>query len=281
MRRPPTCGPLLAIPDSHHVVFCQGGASQQFSMVPMNSSEEPRATRPATWSPDHGARKRSRKRRGWDRLASCGRGNPTGSCGSPPTTNWTPSSIRSSGVRARHVERNDPRCRVPRRRRPSRRRSRSSPIRRRTSSRGRWTSRVTGSSTPAHRRTPGRPGSRSRSSATTCSPASPTGSRRCWTTARTCDHGSMYNTPPVFSIYVLMLVTRWLRDEVGGLEAQLERNREKATLLYDAIDESDGLLSGPRRPRVALPDERHLATSDRRAGASLHRRRPRRQVWWS
>ena len=27
---------LLAIPDSHHVVFCQGGASMQFSMVPMN-----------------------------------------------------------------------------------------------------------------------------------------------------------------------------------------------------------------------------------------------------
>ena len=50
------------------------------------------------------------------------------------------------------------------------------------------------------------------------------------------EHGSLYNTPPVFSIYVLMLVTRWLRDEVGGLEAMHERNRVKAALLYDLLD---------------------------------------------
>jgi phosphoserine aminotransferase len=55
---------------------------------------------------------------------------------------------------------------------------------------------------------------------------------------------SMYNTPPVFAIYVLMLVTRWLIDEVGGLEKQLERNREKAMLVYDAIDGSDGFYRG-------------------------------------
>ena len=47
------------------------------------------------------------------------------------------------------------------------------------------------------------------------------------------EHGSMYNTPPVFAIYVLMLVTRWLTHEVGGLEKQLEHNREKASLVYD------------------------------------------------
>ena len=58
------------------------------------------------------------------------------------------------------------------------------------------------------------------------------------------EHGSMYNTPPVFSIYVLMLVTRWLRDEVGGLEAQHAHNREKAGLLYAAIDESEGFYRG-------------------------------------
>ena len=28
---------------------------------------------------------------------------------------------------------------------------------------------------------------------------------------------SLYNTPPVFGIYILMLVGRWLRDEIGGL----------------------------------------------------------------
>jgi phosphoserine aminotransferase len=58
------------------------------------------------------------------------------------------------------------------------------------------------------------------------------------------EHGSMYNTPPVFAIYVLMLVTRWLTHEVGGLEKQLEHNRDKASLVYDAIDGSDGFYRG-------------------------------------
>ncbi len=47
---------------------------------------------------------------------------------------------------------------------------------------------------------------------------------------------SVYNTPPVFAIYVLMLVTRWLRDEVGGLAAMAVLNRAKAELLYGALD---------------------------------------------
>jgi phosphoserine aminotransferase len=57
-------------------------------------------------------------------------------------------------------------------------------------------------------------------------------------------HGSMYNTPPVFSIYILLLVTRWLRDDVGGLEKMHAANREKASLLYDVIDASDGFFRG-------------------------------------
>ena len=36
---------------------------------------------------------------------------------------------------------------------------------------------------------------------------------------------SLYNTPPVFAVYVLMLVTRWLRDDVGGLERMHGTNR--------------------------------------------------------
>ena len=56
--------------------------------------------------------------------------------------------------------------------------------------------------------------------------------------------GSLHNTPPVFSIYVALLVTRWLRDEIGGLAAQGARNEEKAKLLYDAIDGSDGFYTG-------------------------------------
>jgi phosphoserine aminotransferase len=62
------------------------------------------------------------------------------------------------------------------------------------------------------------------------------------------EHGSLYNTPPVFAIDVLMLVTRWLRDEIGGLDKMAERNREKAALLYEAIDRSDGFYRGHAEP---------------------------------
>ncbi|MEP7060666.1 MAG: 3-phosphoserine/phosphohydroxythreonine transaminase [Actinomycetota bacterium] len=58
------------------------------------------------------------------------------------------------------------------------------------------------------------------------------------------EHGSLYNTPPVFSILVLMLVTRWLRDDVGGLDEQFERNRRKAGVLYGAIDTGAGFYRG-------------------------------------
>jgi phosphoserine aminotransferase len=55
---------------------------------------------------------------------------------------------------------------------------------------------------------------------------------------------SLYNTPPVFAIYVVMLVTRWLRDEIGGLEAMHARNRAKAALLYDVIDAAPDVYRG-------------------------------------
>ena len=51
------------------------------------------------------------------------------------------------------------------------------------------------------------------------------------------DAHSMYNTPPTFGIYLMMLVFRWIRDN-GGLAAMGTRNREKARLLYEAIDSS-------------------------------------------
>ena len=59
-------------------------------------------------------------------------------------------------------------------------------------------------------------------------------------------HGSRYNTPPVFAIYLAGLVLRWLRDE-GGLDAVDARNRRKAGLLYDAIDGS-GFYRGTAHP---------------------------------
>ena len=52
------------------------------------------------------------------------------------------------------------------------------------------------------------------------------------------DNDSMYNTPPTFSIYVLRKVLKWI-DNLGGLEAIEKRNIEKANLLYDYLDQSD------------------------------------------
>lgn len=47
--------------------------------------------------------------------------------------------------------------------------------------------------------------------------------------------GSMYNTPPVFAIYVVGLVVRWLIDQ-GGLPAMAARNERKAETLYAEVD---------------------------------------------
>jgi phosphoserine aminotransferase len=52
------------------------------------------------------------------------------------------------------------------------------------------------------------------------------------------DKGSMFNTPPCFSIYVVGEVLKWLK-KIGGVEAIEKINREKAGLLYGAIDSSD------------------------------------------
>ena len=49
------------------------------------------------------------------------------------------------------------------------------------------------------------------------------------------ENGSMYNTPPVFAIYMLGLVTRWLIGQ-GGLEAIAAVNERKAGKLYAEID---------------------------------------------
>ena len=66
------------------------------------------------------------------------------------------------------------------------------------------------------------------------------------------DNGSMYNTPPAYSIYIVGLVLDWLKHEIGGVAVMGELNREKAVLLYDFLD-------GPRlfRP-TARPDSRSI-----------------------
>jgi phosphoserine aminotransferase len=55
---------------------------------------------------------------------------------------------------------------------------------------------------------------------------------------------SLYNTPPVFGIYVVGLVMRWLLESVGGLEKMAALNRRKAQLLYSEIDTSEGFYRG-------------------------------------
>jgi phosphoserine aminotransferase len=52
---------------------------------------------------------------------------------------------------------------------------------------------------------------------------------------------SHYNTPPVFAIYVVSLVSRWLVETIGGLEKMEEINRCKAQFLYEALDSARGL----------------------------------------
>ncbi|HCK55460.1 MAG TPA: 3-phosphoserine/phosphohydroxythreonine transaminase [Planctomycetaceae bacterium] len=52
--------------------------------------------------------------------------------------------------------------------------------------------------------------------------------------------GSLYHTPPAFSIYVTELVLEWL-EEQGGLDVVAQRNRDQAARLYDRIDTSDVL----------------------------------------
>jgi len=50
--------------------------------------------------------------------------------------------------------------------------------------------------------------------------------------------GSMYNTPPCYSIYIINLVLEWLKN-LGGVEAIAKINREKAAILYDYLDSSE------------------------------------------
>ncbi len=55
---------------------------------------------------------------------------------------------------------------------------------------------------------------------------------------------SMYNTPPVWAIYVSGLTFKWLRNTVGGLANMAAINHDKAAALYRAIDGSQGFYRG-------------------------------------
>lgn len=66
------------------------------------------------------------------------------------------------------------------------------------------------------------------------------------------DNGSMFNTPPCYTIYMMKLVLEWLRDEIGGLQNMQAINEKKAALLYDYLDNSK-LFRG-----TVVPEDRSL-----------------------
>jgi phosphoserine aminotransferase len=82
------------------------------------------------------------------------------------------------------------------------------------------------------------------------------------------EHGSIYNTAPVFAIYVTMLVTRWLRDDIGGLQAMAEINDRKAQRLYSGLDRSSGFYDA----RVACTDRSRMNVTFELPTADLDRR---------
>ncbi len=57
------------------------------------------------------------------------------------------------------------------------------------------------------------------------------------------DKNSLYNTPPSFAIYMLSLVLEWTKNQ-GGIQAIEKINAKKTNLLYDTIDGSNGFYSG-------------------------------------
>ncbi|GLC88605.1 3-phosphoserine/phosphohydroxythreonine transaminase [Lysinibacillus piscis] len=61
------------------------------------------------------------------------------------------------------------------------------------------------------------------------------------------DSNSLYNTPPTFGIYMLGEVLKWVESQ-GGVAEIAKRNEEKAKVIYDAIDNSNGFYYGHATP---------------------------------
>lgn len=56
-------------------------------------------------------------------------------------------------------------------------------------------------------------------------------------------NNSLYNTPPVYSIYMVNLVLKWVKEK-GGVAAIEKLNREKTDLIYNTLDNSGGFFEG-------------------------------------
>ncbi len=66
------------------------------------------------------------------------------------------------------------------------------------------------------------------------------------------DNGSMFNTPPCYTIYIAKLVLEWIKNDIGGLEKMKEINEKKASILYNFLDNSN-LFKG-----TVVPEDRSL-----------------------
>ena len=66
------------------------------------------------------------------------------------------------------------------------------------------------------------------------------------------DNGSMFNTPPCYTIYIAGKVIKWIINKFGSLEAMKEYNEKKAALLYNFLDNSE-LFKG-----TVVPEDRSL-----------------------
>ncbi len=66
------------------------------------------------------------------------------------------------------------------------------------------------------------------------------------------DNGSMFNTPPCYTIYMAKLVLEWIKNDIGGLEKMKEINEKKAAILYNFLDNSN-MFKG-----TVVPEDRSL-----------------------
>ena len=57
------------------------------------------------------------------------------------------------------------------------------------------------------------------------------------------ENDSLYNTPPVFCIYMVNKTLHWIKRQ-GGVEVVAKNNAEKAQVIYDVIDNSNGFFIG-------------------------------------
>jgi phosphoserine aminotransferase len=75
---------------------------------------------------------------------------------------------------------------------------------------------------------------------------------------------SMYNTPPVWAMYICGLTFKWLKNTFGRLESVAEFNRVKAEALYQAVDQSGGFYRGTAQPgsRSHMNVTFHLPSDD-------------------